>query len=64
MTTETVASAQDEKVARNPAPVHQEVAPMEDIVDYLKEYARQKPETAALVCIGIGFVLGWKLKPW
>jgi hypothetical protein len=35
-----------------------------DLVDYLREYARQKPEVAALWCFGIGFVLGWKLKPW
>ncbi len=27
-------------------------------------YAKRRPEMAALVCIGIGFVLGWKLKPW
>jgi hypothetical protein len=35
-----------------------------DLVHYLKEYAREKPEVAALWCLGIGFVLGWKLKPW
>lgn len=35
-----------------------------DLVDYLREYARQKPEVAALWCFGIGFILGWKLKPW
>jgi hypothetical protein len=35
-----------------------------DVVDYLKEYAREKPEVAALWCLGIGFILGWKLKPW
>jgi len=35
-----------------------------DIVEYLKEYAREKPEVAALWCFGIGFILGWKLKPW
>jgi hypothetical protein len=35
-----------------------------DLVDYLREYARQKPEVAALWCLGIGFILGWKLKPW
>ena len=35
-----------------------------DVVDYLKEYAREKPEVAALWCFGIGFILGWKLKPW
>jgi hypothetical protein len=31
---------------------------------YLREYAREKPETTALWCLGIGFMLGWKLKPW
>jgi hypothetical protein len=35
-----------------------------DIVEYAKEYAREKPEIAALWCFGIGFILGWKLKPW
>lgn len=35
-----------------------------DVVDYLKEYAREKPEVAALWCFGIGFILGWKLKIW
>lgn len=38
--------------------------PASDIIEYLKEYASQKPEVAALWCFGLGFVLGWKLKPW
>jgi len=38
--------------------------PAQDIIEYLKEYARQKPEAAALWCFGVGFVLGWKLKLW
>ena len=40
------------------------VKPAEDIVQYLTDYAKQKPDVAALWCFGIGFVLGWKLKPW
>ena len=40
------------------------LAPTEDVVDYLRAYARQQPEKAALWCLGVGFVLGWKLKPW
>jgi len=36
----------------------------QDLVEYLKEYAREKPEVAALWCFGIGFLVGWKLKPW
>jgi len=35
-----------------------------DLVEYLREYARENPESMALWCFGIGFVLGWKLKPW
>ena len=35
-----------------------------DIVHYLRDYARENPESAALWCFGIGFVLGWKLKLW
>jgi hypothetical protein len=41
-----------------------DMKPSEDIVDYLKCYARERPEVAALWCFGIGFILGWKLKPW
>jgi hypothetical protein len=35
-----------------------------DLTEYLTRYARQNPGTAALTCMAIGFVLGWKLKPW
>lgn len=35
-----------------------------DMRAYFREYARENPETIALWCLGIGFVLGWKLKPW
>ena len=27
-------------------------------------FAREQPEVTALTCLGIGFILGWKLKPW
>ncbi len=36
----------------------------EDVVNYLIEYAKENPGYAALGCIGVGFILGWKLKPW
>lgn len=36
----------------------------QDLMEYFREYARENPEKAALWCLGIGFVLGWKLKPW
>ncbi|HEX5472860.1 MAG TPA: hypothetical protein VFW73_13295, partial [Lacipirellulaceae bacterium] len=35
-----------------------------DLIEYLKEYARDNPGAAALWCFGVGFILGWKLKPW
>lgn len=38
--------------------------PLMDLVEYARDYVRKEPEVAALWCLGIGFVLGWKLKPW
>lgn len=38
--------------------------PIDDLVAYFTDYAKQRPGVAALWCFGIGFVLGWKLKPW
>ena len=35
-----------------------------DLVEYLIDYAHKNPGYAALACMGVGFVLGWKLKPW
>jgi len=34
------------------------------VVDSVEECARTKPLSFALWTFGIGFVLGWKLKPW
>jgi len=57
----------DENISRRPsqvAPTQESAAPDHGLLDHLKEYAREKPEVAALWCLGIGFILGWKLKPW
>jgi hypothetical protein len=35
-----------------------------DSLDRLTHYARQNPVSFGLLAFGIGFVLGWKLKPW
>lgn len=35
-----------------------------DALVRLTGYAREKPMTFGLWALGIGFVLGWKLKPW
>ena len=42
----------------------QELRPFEDAWEYLRAYTRERPEVVALACFGVGFILGWKLKPW
>lgn len=49
---------------RDLTPGRAQLQPRQDLVEYLKDYARERPEVAALWCFGIGFILGWKLKPW
>ena len=33
-------------------------------LQHFQEYGRERPGVVALWCVGIGFVLGWKLKLW
>jgi hypothetical protein len=33
-------------------------------LQHFQEYARERPGVVALWCVGVGFVLGWKLKLW
>ncbi|MGE3405927.1 MAG: hypothetical protein AB7I37_03875 [Pirellulales bacterium] len=42
----------------------QDLHPLDDMVQYLRLYAKERPEMVALACVGIGFILGWRLKPW
>jgi hypothetical protein len=52
---------------RNTREIHQpdsKLRPYSDMIEYYQQYARERPEVCALWCLGIGFVLGWKLKPW
>lgn len=42
----------------------EELSAGEAVAAVFKEYAKQRPEIVALWAFGIGFVLGWKLKPW
>lgn len=42
----------------------QELSASEAALALFKQYAREHPEVVALWTFGIGFVLGWKLKPW
>lgn len=36
----------------------------ETLVDHVVQFCKENPGTAAAWCFGIGFVLGWRLKPW
>lgn len=36
----------------------------EETLERIKNYARDEPVKFALCAFGVGFVLGWKLKPW
>jgi hypothetical protein len=40
------------------------LTPTTDLMEYFQQYTRERPEVVALWCLGVGFVLGWKLKPW
>ena len=35
-----------------------------DAIECFQHYAKERPDVVAMYCLGIGFVLGWKLKPW
>jgi hypothetical protein len=41
-----------------------EMHPVEDLIEYVREYTRERPETVAITCFAVGFILGWRLKPW
>ena len=58
---------QASQATRNPQgipPTGERLTPSGDLVEAFRQYAREKPEVLALWCLGIGFVLGWKLKIW
>jgi hypothetical protein len=38
--------------------------PVDDMIAYVREYTRERPETVAMVCFAAGLILGWRLKPW
>jgi hypothetical protein len=48
----------------NAAPANWAESTIHSVVDCLEDYARAKPISFALWSFGIGFALGWKLKPW
>lgn len=38
--------------------------PAKDLFGLAKDYAKEKPEVAAAWAFGLGFIIGWKVKPW
>ena len=50
--------------AQGVRPAGERPKPSSDLVEAFRQYARERPEVLALWCLGIGFVLGWKLKIW
>jgi hypothetical protein len=61
---ETDMTHQTEHTRPRGGQVQGELQIIDDLTDYLQKYARERPQTAALICLGVGFILGWKLKPW
>ena len=35
-----------------------------DAIECFHHYAKERPDVVAMCCLGVGFFLGWKLKPW
>ena len=65
MTPQSTASTMSPpRAVEAPGRSQHDLHPADDLVCYIRDYARQKPDVAALWCFGIGFILGWKLKPW
>ena len=60
----SVAESQSTQTQRPSRSESQPVSPVNDLMEYVRTYAQQNPEAAALWCLGIGFVLGCKLKFW
>ena len=63
MTTQSHARSEN-KSTRDKSQVESPQNIAHDVIEYLIEYSRANPGYAALWCLGAGFVLGWKLKPW
>lgn len=55
-----VASVAGEKLSQ--AKEHFVLEPASDLFSTLKDYAHRKPDVAALWCLGLGIVIGWKLR--
>jgi len=54
----------DEREPERGTAGERELRPLHDLSVYLREYSRARPGVVALTCLGVGFILGWRLKPW
>ncbi len=55
------------RVAQEPRSLAEEgtlEAVADQLIGSVRGFIREQPEAAALSALGIGFVLGWKLRPW
>lgn len=57
------AESRNQPTERRRAP-SSDKSPGRDFLTYVKDYAREQPGVAAAWCFGIGFIVGWRLKPW
>ena len=42
---------------------HYVAEPARDLVGLLQDYARSRPEVAAVWCFGLGLFIGWRMRP-
>ncbi len=45
-------------------PSHHDRNTGDDLIAKIEDFAREHPLSFGLYALGVGFVLGWKLKPW
>jgi len=58
--TSQAASVASEKLQQ--AGQHFVADPARDLFGLLKDYAHDKPDVCALWCLGLGLIIGWKLR--
>jgi len=64
MNSRTEVEHETHRSAGSAARENDEMNLVDDLMIYLRRYAKEKPQAVAYACFGIGFILGWKLKPW
>ena len=57
-------STQSRESGGFPSSMGEPTSAQQNLVDHLTQFCKENPATAAAWCFGIGFVLGWRLKPW